>query len=84
MEITDLFACPDNVLDIDTSRTYYSLAPASEEACVLMLAGVALIFVLVGFVCLQVAVVLLQDYFGAGFFLPRSVSKRLSERFIEY
>ncbi|KAI5124239.1 hypothetical protein M0805_005088 [Coniferiporia weirii] len=46
-----LFACPNNVLDVDTSP---------------------LIFVLVGFVFLQVTIVLLQDKFGPGFFLPRS------------
>ncbi|THH03274.1 hypothetical protein EW145_g6386 [Phellinidium pouzarii] len=48
-----LFACPKNVLDIDTSP---------------------LIYVIVGFVSLQAVVVLLQDYLGSGFFLPRGYS----------
>ncbi|KAH8111085.1 hypothetical protein DFH11DRAFT_1799176 [Phellopilus nigrolimitatus] len=46
-----LFACPNNVLGIDTSPW---------------------ILVLVGFVFLQIVVVVLQEYLGPGFFLPRS------------
>ncbi|EJD07571.1 uncharacterized protein FOMMEDRAFT_115893 [Fomitiporia mediterranea MF3/22] len=46
-----LFACPKNVLGIDTSPW---------------------IFALVGFMFFQVIIVMLQDYLGPGFFLPRT------------
>ena len=79
--MTDLFACPKNVLGVDPScMSFYSRFRRMCSSCVQL----AWIFALIGFMFLQVFVILLQEQFGPGFFLPKSVRSMLLLSFMSF
>lgn len=67
----DFLLCPKNVLDIEPRRELFSFLLISESKSERKIAWSP---ILAGFVCLQMAVVILQDTrLGPTFFLPQQV-----------